>query len=464
MEEFEYDGYWWLPENQDTKIPGTLRFHPLEGATLELIGTFKDFKDINTVLQPIIILGSTPNGKIITLYNCYESQSKFSFPGFLISSYIATVIFLGHHFEKEEDIIFDSLSLSYSHLEEWSGITGFQSNIETDSNNHLTKHEVSYIFPKKVEVHLDNLNVSFDYEFTFGGDRIKEFNLKQTMFIKIEPHKQIHFNDYQSNICYHIQNFLSLAMGRAVYPLLVKGKTKAAKFESSNGEVVHKDIHVFHKMRDLCDLSKKLHPHDMLFSFGDISNNFERCLSNWFTKSDALRPVYDLYFGTLYNSSMYLQHEFLSLVQAIESYHRRVYNGKYLSGVDYQEIYETLVEAIPRDVDKNFKDSLRQKMIYLNEFSLRTRLKEILKKCGDMVNLLIRDHAVFIEDVLNTMNFLTHYDITLEMKAKTGQELFQLVQKLKYILEICFLIELEMPPESIKVLANRNRRNRGVIY
>ena len=78
MEEFEYNGIWWLPENQDEKISGTLTFNTAEGAYLELIGSFKKIEDLNKVLNPNIILGITYNGKSITLYKCYESRSHFS--------------------------------------------------------------------------------------------------------------------------------------------------------------------------------------------------------------------------------------------------------------------------------------------------------------------------------------------------------------------------------------------------
>jgi len=459
MEEFEYTGLWWLPENPDDKICGTLKFHPVEDANLELIGSFKGPKDLNVFLQPNIILGITSNGKIITLYKCYEYQSHISMSGFTSSSFIASVVFLGYHFEKEEDIIFDSLSLNYSHLEEWARITGFQFKIGTNSRNHLMKYEVKYNFPQKVEVKLDDFNISFDYNFTSGGDRIKEVNLKQTMFIKIEPYKPTHFDDYREDICYHIQNFLSLAVGRAVYPLIIKGKTKACKTELSGGRVMYNDIFIFYPTKDLSDLSKKLHPFDMLFSFRDISDNFEKCLRNWFAKSKALQPVYDLYFGTLYNPSMYLQHEFLSLIQAMEAYHRRIHDGKYLPDDDYTHVYETLIKAIPQKIDdSDFRKSLKEKLKYHNEFSLRKRLKEVLKKCGDVMNLLIHNNEKFIEDVRNTRNFLTHYDKSIEMKAKSGQELYKLNQKIKFILEICFLIELEMPMETIKALVSRNQR------
>jgi hypothetical protein len=459
MEEFEYNGIWWLPENPENKISGILKFHPVEGANLELIGSFKSPKDLNKFLQPNIILGITSNGKIITLHKCYEYKSPLSMPGFLSSSFIVSMVFVGHHFEKEENIVFDNLSLNYSHLEEWAGITGFQFKFETGPKNELKKHEVSYSFPQKVEAKLGNIKISLDYSFTSGGDRIKEVDLKQTTFIKIEPNKSIHFNDYQRDIYYHIQNFLGLAMGRPVYPLIIKGKTKECKTTLPDGRTVYNDILIFYSMKELPDLSKKLLPFDILFSFGDIKDNFEKYLKNWFAEANVLKPVYDLYFGTLYKSSMYLQHQFLSLIQAIESYHRRIYGGKYLPDADYTQICETLVKAIPREVPNDFSRSLKNRLRYHNEFSLRKRLKAVLGKYEEVVNLLILDNERFIEDVVNTRNFLTHYDKSIKTKAITDpQELYRLIQKMKFILEICFLVELEMPTETIKALLSRNRR------
>ncbi len=146
IKEFEYDCIWWLPENRDNTVPGKLKFHPVEGLKLQLIGSFKGPKNFNTFLQLPIILGLTSTGEPITLYKCYESQSHMSVPGFLSSSFIASFAFLGCHFKEEEEIRFDSLSINYSHLEEWTGITGFQFN--TDSKNM----KLPIVFQKKLKL------------------------------------------------------------------------------------------------------------------------------------------------------------------------------------------------------------------------------------------------------------------------------------------------------------------------
>ena len=112
----------------------------------------------------------------------------------------------------------------------------------------------------------------------------------------------------------------------------------------------------------------RLYPYDMLFTFKDISDRFEILLKNWFEKADTLGPVYDLYFGTLYNPRMYLQHQFLSLIQAIEVYHRRKFEGKYLSDDDYEPIYEKFEEFINElaiepffKEEASFKEALKSK-------------------------------------------------------------------------------------------------------
>ena len=139
MQEFEHNGLWWLPENPDNKISGVLKFHPVKGVNLELIGSFRESITFNRFLNPGIILGITSNGKLVTLYKCLESQSLTSIPGFTTSTFIASMVFLRHHFENEENIQFDSLSLSYSHLDEWVGITGFQEKTEIDSEKNFKK-------------------------------------------------------------------------------------------------------------------------------------------------------------------------------------------------------------------------------------------------------------------------------------------------------------------------------------
>jgi hypothetical protein len=201
----------------------------------------------------------------------------------------------------------------------------------------------------------------------------------------------------------------------------------------------------------------------MFFCYSDIASGFEGCLRNWFSKSELLAPVYDLYFATLYNPAMYLQHEFLSLAQSIESYHRRIFGGEYVSTDEYKPILEALKAAIPTAIDSGFRESLKYRMQYLHEYSLRKRLEAIVDSCGNILNVIIPDKGTFIEDVYNTRNFLTHYDKSLEGKAKKGDELYKRTQQLKFLIEVCLLKEMGISNGDIAKLVSRNQRYQHIL-
>jgi hypothetical protein len=467
-EEFDYTGMWWLPDNSEGNIMGTLRFTSGEGAVLELMGSFEEIKSTNSkgshiksgwivksskLFKPEIILGTSSDGKNITLHKCSEEPKRSdSTSGFPTSSFYANRVLIGFHFTKPEDLKFKSLSVNYPFFEEWrkSGVFSFR----WESGENFKQYEVKYKAPEPVKAKIAKFRISLDHDFIVSGDRLREVNLKHTTFIKIEPEGELHFEEYQ-NILYHLQNFLSLATTRAIYPLSITATTEKYTWVP-NGEVRYLPIKIFDRVIGKVDLSKELTHSDMLFTFDDISGQFEAYLQNWFGKAESLKPVYDLFFGTLYNPSMYLESKFLSLIQAIESFHRRRYGGEYLSDEDYAKVRYDLEKAIPDSVEGGFKDSLKSKIKYGNEFTLRTRLKEFFDEYQENLSEFIENKNAFIGEVVDTRNYLTHYD--KKGKAAIGEELFPIIQKLKILLEICLLIELGFSSEKIKKLFSRNRK------
>ncbi len=135
-----------------------------------------------------------------------------------------------------------------------------------------------------------------------------------------------------------------------------------------------------------------------------------------------------------------------------------MYGGKYVSDENFKDVYEKLVGAIPTETENDFKASLTGKMKYLHEYSLRKRLKKITDDLSGVVGILIKDVGSFIDDVESTRNFLTHYDKSLEEKKRDGKELYMLTEQMKFLLEMCFLLEMGMPMDKVRQLATRNQR------
>ena len=78
LTEFEYKGYFWIPENPKEQIPGVLKFSQMDGINLELFGYLE--YDQKNKEEIVIVLGFTSDGKKITMLKCFEYSRKNSVP------------------------------------------------------------------------------------------------------------------------------------------------------------------------------------------------------------------------------------------------------------------------------------------------------------------------------------------------------------------------------------------------
>lgn len=452
MISFEYEGLWWLPSNPEQKVSGTLRFSFNDGATLDLIGSFKSVNDLKELLNPEIILGISSNGKNITLYKCLESSSQFSAPGLLTSSFKASVILVNAHFKKNEDMLFEELAINYSNLDNWANISGFDIKYPSNQKGTLIKYTV----PSPVEVEINpELKISFDVHVDYPARSIvqKKACIKQKIFLTIKPSNPQYLEKYWK-IAGLVRNYLALGVMEPVYPLVIEGKTQGVKMDLGNGKFFYPPVSIFFAQPDI-RLHKEKQPLNMLFTLQDIREILELTIKNWFEKEEVLKPIYDLYFGTLYNPRMYVHHRFLSLVQAVESYHRRKWSNQEIKPEEHKIRIKEILESIP----KKYKNWLKWKLKYSNEPSLQNRLNEILTKHSKILSGIL-DKSSFIEKTVNTRNYLTHYDPELKEKSVDGIELYYIAEKLKLILTICFLKELGFSSDIIEKLISRARGQR----
>lgn len=471
MESYECSGYWWLPNSSNNKVYGTLKFLPMEGAILELMGFFhqnisfeKNESFGKYVESTEIILGLNSEGKEITLHNCtIIRRNRLIEKGITILIFSVSFVFVGFHFEKKEDIEFKSLSVSYHLLNEWVGISGIKQGTELGSEGRLIELNYNYNPPEKIKVNIKDfcLEIGWDLHSKFTPNT-GELKLKQTTFVKIEPQNSASF-DYFLNICYDIQNFLSFGLRRITFPLIMEGKNEKFYHDLvlEKGKV-YPSIKIFYSALGENDNNNSINLTKMFFSYNDIDDYLGKCLNNWFNKKEDLEPVYRLYFGTMYNSSMFLQNKFLSLIQALESYHRRIHDGKYCTDDEYNDIYIKILESVACDIDSDFREKLKGYLKYAHEYSLRKRLKliiQILEKNGIHVNPSYNNKGLLISDLVDIRNELTHNDKISE-KSKDFVKMSEYVEIMQRIIETCLLLESGLPKEMVIELVRKgDRRN-----
>lgn len=454
IEGFEYKGQWWLPNEPAKAVSGTLKYNHNDGAVLELMGSFEDNKETYKMARPVVILGTSSNGKDISLHGCFLVRLQKSYPGFSISSYLAQKVFVGAHFHKTEDVRFRSINVRFSHLDEWTGLSGFKI-------DHSKEEDVIIRYRRPNDIRVD---IGGDFTITITTRVMlpavtrfqKRAGVEQQTIARIETVHESSIENFHS-IIQHLQNFLCLAVREPVYVLNMEGETETNKMTDMD---YYPSVGIFYKSPSISEAPESLLGWDMLFTYQDINTDFEVLLRNWFEKADVLKPICGLYFGILYNPHLYLENQFLSLVQAAEAFHERIYGGRYLPDSEYKAlVFTPLVNAIP-DVNQDLKESLKNRLRYGNEYYLRTRLSELLDKCGNIVPQLLGNRKVFIDKVVTTRNYLTHYDQELYKHAALGMDLVSLTKKLRILMEVCLITQTGLDANKAINLFGKHRRVR----
>lgn len=419
---------------------------PRERPILSLYGAFKELKELTTILTHDIILGYTLDGKNVTLYNCHESRTQMS--AGLTSEYSVSYVIVGYHFLNEEQIKFSRISINYTYFDEWINKHGFFQNF---IDNELI---IKYKQPDEI---IFDINETFQLKFDIKGLMEPISFWKKESLIKQQTRAQliskkgdVQFSVFLDSI-YLLQNFLSLAVLEPVYPIELIAEIDDVRVELPNGQSFPQPIDIYYKIDPFME-KKTLHPAHFLFLFEDEEKHIDKYLKNWFKKSDLLKPVIDLYFSLYYNPRMYMQTKFINSLLALEAYHRRTRNNYMIPKKEYRELSKKILINIP---DK-YREKMKGKLIYGNEPSLKDRLIGIIKDLHIILDDIIDDIDDFVKDIMNTRNYLIHYDRKKKKTAASGVRLYILTRKIMLMLHILLLIEIGMKKREIQTLIEKN--------
>ena len=189
----------------------------------------------------------------------------------------------------------------------------------------------------------------------------------------------------------------------------------------------------------------------MLFTYADIEDRIDVILKNWFDKADLLKPVRDLYVSAIYHPKFILEPKLLALTQAIESYHRRFRDSTYMTQDEFDtDILPALEAAIPAGINNDFRQSIKNKMKYLNEYSLSKRLKLIIKENAKILDLYMQNATSLVQPIIDYRNYFTHYDPKSHKAFKVNYgDVLYLCYFLKLLIELCFLREMGFNSDDI---------------
>ena len=272
-----------------------------------------------------------------------------------------------------------------------------------------------------------------------------EYRMRQKTYFKLISQEARKLDDFIS-VVNKITNFLCFATDRTVSldsmsaPYQDIGKDKTGTIP----------INIYYQSWPYSKDEPKIYWYGMLFRFEQIQNSAEKIINNWIETYEQIAPSFNLYFLAKMGLQTYLEERFMALVQGLEAYHRRTSNEKQMDEAEFKELIDNLIDQCPQER----KEWLKGKLQYGNEVSLRHRLKSLIEPFKEVIEDQKKQKEL-INRIVNTRNYLTHYDQSLESEAAKGEDLWPLCIKMELLFQLHVLRLIGFSREQIdSLLAN----------
>ncbi len=445
-------GNFWLVNKPDDRLPGILNITIEGAASLDLFGTFKFLQndsgsDWQLLTEKLHILGATNKLGAVTLIDCFIVNHNQVRNIELLSKFTIDIgrVFGRTHFETEEPCFF-GMTFSVEGLDEWFAFYHRPFSSEGDPFERMS---ITYSKPDSIIFDIpDNFTISFNMGVETESAQFQE-TVTSRMNVCIESSQMRPFSDFLYMLI-KVKNFLSFVIDRTVSFTSITGDSQDPDNQSTSGTFpIPVEIYGRFDPYDLPKADVRLG--NVLISFDALAHNIQDCLSRWLTNYEEYEPTFNLYFLVMANRYMHLEGGFLFLVNGIESLHRRSSTETRMPPEEFHCLRDTILQNTP-DLWKRLVD---EKLKYANELSLRSRIKQMIEPFGDLFGSNA-DRNAFVNRVVNTRNYLTHYDNSIKDQAVTDpRKLLQLRFKLEALVQLHLLYCLGVEHDHIDALARQ---------
>jgi hypothetical protein len=446
--ELPYRGSWWIP-GQETRWHGTLDYVagrleldvdlPSPGWKV-LEGGFEEHE---------LLHGEANDSTPLTLVDVYARSQRSHMPGGAEIIYRIGCAIVGAWFDSREEIEFDEVDVRFHQLDSWLDLSGFDFQFAESGDGF----DLSFRRPKTIVVSdADALRVSakFGHSSPHFVRPLVDVTVRQQALLAMVPKQPLPIDEHVES-ARRVRNFLSFAADTDAPPISVQGRTNVDAIYP-DGETVNRPKWLEIILSERIESAELRASHEMLLLVDDTPGERRSALEAWLERYDSLKPILELFLITLYQPSIYLHLQFLSLAQAIESLHTRKFPDWELPRSEFRERLSRVVDSSPEDL----KEWVHKKLRGTNLAPFRKSVEELVETLPPVLRDPIGDAADFSRLVGYTRNYYTHWSERLEEKKADDQELMRLTTGLKWIVAALILVELGFSTEQVEALVRRN--------
>jgi len=442
LEPFETMGQWWLP-GSEKQFSGVLKYDPQE-AILELKFIGKLHKGFAQNIK--IINGLTVGGQFMTLLNCFTFMDSLRAPGYITTKAIPQFVFVGVCVNSDEELIFNEATYSCYNNEDFMGESGLKPEFQI-KDGKLSEYNLSYKYPEQISFKIESFNISTSWGIELPGTG-PELDIREKAGFSIKSSQLCKHTDFLDIPINSIHSFLELIIeGRLPIRTVILKSERIGRTEKD--DTFHQEpVSLLWNQKISFPLPKKRHPIELNFTIHEISDEINNIMQKWSGTWQKYKPAQNLFFTVLrMRKELTVENGFLNLCRVLEAYHRIKSDETYMQPEKYEELLGVIIQAIPQE----HKEYIRQRLQYGNELMLRKRFKQIYDLLPVKIQERIGEKKNFCDKIVNTRNYLTHYDKNIKSLALSYGEMIKYEAIMIIICKTLFLLEAGIKSETINL-------------
>jgi hypothetical protein len=459
-EEFTSHGRFWQPDLRERSVAGRLVYSPAEGPAVELSESFGS--EAISILGPDeypVLHGQLLRGDLITLFGCIVKTQSFGGGMGSPVQIIANRAVVGCLLAGPEQPNIIACTLGFTSFENWMSISPVKYYFPQEAGRNLGV-DVTYRFPDPISFAVPHAQLAVEIGQNLETNPgIASFDLRGTGYLKLSPTAPV-IADAVFDLAWQFQNLLSLLVGTPVS--ITFAELRMVEGSCTSNRINRTYDLLFDQVFQ--SPSRAIHPMEMLLPLGSIHADFPTIAERWISRAKLSKAAIDVYFGSLYRPSSVSNFEFLAVIQAIESYHRSLGTGLYMEATEYEKAIQSVLANIPSEIQGDHRHSLKNRLKYGNEYSLRKRLTRMLDALPEGLRQVVTGDGVrFVQQIVDTRNYFTHYDDSSKGLALEGIQIHWATQRLRILMVVTLFMDLGVSTDNLIELLRRNANFRHTL-
>ena len=333
----EIQGEWWLPEEAEHRLKGTLTIEPdrIELALFDAFGQSKTPHGLSVGDDSRSfsrILGEGAN-KAYTLDRCFQTNRTGLFGGMSTQRVTVHQVFEEVHFEPGENIEFTEITIKIECLAEFVQQTGLDGKIEiaheqgkeTKAKAWMTLNSI----PMRTFPGLNGSRGSLEHTIESSSTEFRERHLTEDFVFRIK-YTDLRPPEQLLKEISHLRDLVTIATGRRAAYIKVSYKHPDVAHHLSETDKRLIPITQYAQWTVRSETGKRaLARHDVLFTLEEFGG--PDALGRWLEVADANAASLSRVMVARYSDGTYITDNLLNAVAALEGYDREKYqDGKTL--------------------------------------------------------------------------------------------------------------------------------------